>query len=264
MSDLGPNPCRYLICCTPRTGSTLLSAGLRFTGEAGAPAEPFDPRILAESERPEMPPEELIRVVLDETASPNGVSGSKMMWHHVAALIAPSHPDSISTAELAAFARRLPPMRFIWITRRDRVAQAVSFARALRTDCWTAGAPGADTEPPFIWDEVDQLKKLLCRHDRMWGEYFAVAGVSPLKILYEDFAANYASTMRRVFDYLGLESVPVPEPVIKRQADAISQEWIRRYYEPTLGDHGRTLLRRMHRGLGLTWLRDRWRRSRFA
>lgn len=58
--------------------------------------------------------------------------------------------------------------------------------------------------------------------------------MEPVEVVYEDLAEDYAGTVSRMMREIG---IPVPdgfaptEPKIKRQADELSEEWVRLYNE---------------------------------
>jgi LPS sulfotransferase NodH len=59
-------------------------------------------------------------------------------------------------------------------------------------------------------------------------------GVEPFEIAYEDLAANYESTVLSVLRYLDLPvaaSLKVAPPRLQKQADDVTEEWVRRYQE---------------------------------
>src|SRR3954454_10309436 len=144
-----------IVCATQRSGSTLLCALLKATGVAGVPNEWFqsfrdtglpdqprqylagvdDPAVLAL-----LPPLERrgpremsfdFEAVRRAGTTPNGVFAAKVMW---------SHTDDL-WARLRG--RRLEdvfgPLRYVQVTRRDKVAQAVSLWTAIQTQAWRSG-----------------------------------------------------------------------------------------------------------------------------
>src|SRR3954469_24130707 len=104
----------YLVCATPRSGSTLLCETLRATGIAGNPHEHFE--VFRHSSQPRQPREYFDGVsdpevlgllspldpprsdpepaaawwgrIAQAGATPNGVWGGKLMWGHVPDLLA--------------------------------------------------------------------------------------------------------------------------------------------------------------------------------
>jgi Stf0 sulphotransferase len=130
----------YLICATPRSGSTLLCQCLILTGQAGFPSEWVlpdtfslaqerfgiirsfdDPRYLAE--------------IVERTSTPNGVFGIKLMGTEIARLRQPD-PWISPLRELVSEKAALSSVRFVRIFRRDALRQAVSLVISKRTGHW--------------------------------------------------------------------------------------------------------------------------------
>ena len=274
----------YLICATPRSGSTLLCDALTGTGIAGRPAEHFE--VLLETGRPRRPRdyfqrsndpevwallddaefrdvlgeyggryaehpartdpdwrppdfEELLRAALDEGTTQNGVFGTKIMWAYFRDFVrlARRTPglEDIRPCEVPGAV--LPNLgRFVWIQRKDTTRQAVSLWKALQTQQWRrdtddeTGAPGLR----FNFAAVDHLKLRIDEHNAAWRAFFDRCGAEPVEVVYEELAADYETTVSRVLDSL---EVPIPEgfavekPKMKRQADELSEEWVRLYHK---------------------------------
>src|SRR6185295_13388531 len=162
----------YLVCATPRSGSTLLCDLLDQTGVAGHPEEYFEallhsglPRRPHEYFDPsrhaniverlafrEMPdrastpnqlwqPESYDRYLawaLEQGTTPNGVFGAKLMWGYLGDFVSllrniPENRD-LSLAELlpAVF----PDLTFVRVVRANKVRQAVSLWKAVQTATW--------------------------------------------------------------------------------------------------------------------------------
>ena len=64
-------------------------------------------------------------------------------------------------------------------------------------------------------------------------EFFSEAGIVPLTLVYEDFIQEYEGTVKRVLDYLELDStsVTVAEPYYAQLADDVSEVWVQRFRE---------------------------------
>src|SRR4051812_29575810 len=162
----------YLICATPRSGSTLLCDLLARTGVAGAPEEYFQglrhtgrarqPRdylgpaydaevraILGDRSPVDEEPGQVeaagfasygdyLDAILRRGTTPNGVFGGKVMWAYLDGLVSelrrlPGAPAGDAYQVLAA---RFPRLRLIHHTRGDRLRQAISLWRALQTWSW--------------------------------------------------------------------------------------------------------------------------------
>jgi LPS sulfotransferase NodH len=89
-------------------------------------------------------------------------------------------------------------------------------------------------EPVFSFRAINYLVRELTAHDASWDAYFLGLGYEPLKLTYEELAADTEGVVRRVLEHLG---IPVPEtltaavPRLSVQADEVSEEWVRRVHE---------------------------------
>jgi LPS sulfotransferase NodH len=246
-----PQGLRYIIATSQRTGSTLLGDGLASTGVAGTPDEWFVPGAGGDAVLKRqfgcVGDADYIDQVIRGTATPNGVFGTKLFWQQWDSLIPKliaktNHPadrpmrdilPELLTTGLGS------PIKYIWLRRRNTVAQAISLYRAQNTGVWRsiAGRADQDTvvdrELPFDFDGIAVHMQRIEEVDRKWISYFRSYRISALMLFYEDFVANYEETVRGVLKFLGLsyEDVIVSPPKLERQADARSQEWEERYRE---------------------------------
>lgn len=264
----------YLVCATPRSGSTLLCHALADTGVAGRPEEYFEalrrsglprrPHEYFDRERHaniverlafrEMPdgaaqpnplwhPETYDRYLdwaLSEGTTSNGVFGAKLMWGYLGdfAEMLRGIDGMAGLAIPDLLARAFPGLRYIQITRRDKVRQAVSLWKAVQTQAWKR-EPGAGVQEPsaeliFSFRAINYLVRLLTAHDASWDAYFLGLGYEPLKLTYEELAESTDAVVRRTLAHLGIPApaeFELPAPKLTVQADAVSEEWVRRVHE---------------------------------
>ncbi|HKG39287.1 MAG TPA: Stf0 family sulfotransferase [Conexibacter sp.] len=250
----------YLVCATPRSGSTLLCETLRATGVAGVPLEHFEillhsglprqPReyfdgvadagvlqLLAplQAGRPSGEPAEAWRSrVVRQGLTANGVWGGKLMWGHVADLLSRAgRLDGLADARLETALRALlGDVRLVFVTRSDKVAQAVSLWRAVQTQRWRADAdaPRRPHDAEYRFTAIDHLVSQLQADEAAWRAWFAThAPAEPLELSYEAIAADPRAAVGRVLDFCGLPRVAIPDPPLRHQRDARSREWGERY-----------------------------------
>ena len=241
----------YLVCASPRTGSTLLCEGLRDVFEAGTPAEYFD-------NRPHVDARYKARLhvdndaayfdaVLRETTTGNGVCGLKVHWHQRLTMeriiraawqrAATERPD-LTLAEFQT--EQFGPVKRIWLRRRDHVAQAISLYRASRSDIWHVpsgkAAPSELDQLAYNFADIDYLVHSSFRYDTSWGKYFTEHGLSAFVVFYEDLVADHHGTMSRVLDYLGMPQAKplIAPPALSRLAGRTSRDWMDRYRKDKL------------------------------
>ncbi len=134
-----------------------------------------------------------------------------------------------------------PAPRFVWITREDTLAQGVSWWKAITSGKWTDGR-AVTGEPAFDVDGIAGRVRRIDEHTEAWRLWFEANRIEPLRLTYEELAADPTGTARRVLTFIGVD---VPEgfavaPGTEQQADAVNEDWIRRYRElagPRPGSH---------------------------
>ncbi len=233
----------YLICTGPRTGSTLLASALSGTGIAGRPAEYFDAQPEVEAYwrqhlaiRNEA---DYFGKVVGAAMTGNGVMGVKLHWHQAITM----RKQLLAEGGLAAEAgsksldgllrARLGDTRYVWLRRRNALAQAISYYRASRTARWhlAAGETAASIPVPYDHGEIERHLKLVEGFNRAWYQFFLRERLKALVLVYEDFVQSYDATVRGVLGFLGLDdpALAIPLPGFARQADDESTEWEQRY-----------------------------------
>ncbi|HEX8208515.1 MAG TPA: Stf0 family sulfotransferase [Solirubrobacteraceae bacterium] len=265
-------PNSYFVCTTPRSGSTLLCETLARTGLAGRPNEWFEALRATDTRRQprqyfdEIPPdiEELLPIVTEEPqpelaragtyldyldwvategTTPNGVFGAKIMWGHVHDLAGRLRElrSADAQTDVAVFRDAFPRARFVRIVRTQKIEQAVSLWKAIQTQHWRAGANQERTRREPVYHEwaIATLARQLFDHERRWTEFFDQLGAEPLTISYDDIVGDLRGTVVAVLEHLG---VAVPEalevrPLLRRQADERSQEWVRRFVADNRAGH---------------------------
>jgi LPS sulfotransferase NodH len=162
----------YLVCATPRSGSTLVCHALEETGVAGRPEEYFE--ALRHSGRPRRPEEYFLGVedqsirdhlgersvgsdpqprsplwsraaydrylewAFETGTTDNGVFGAKLMWGYFGEFVSllrniPACRD-VPLAELMTSV--FPDLTFVRVVRANKVRQAVSLWKAVQTATW--------------------------------------------------------------------------------------------------------------------------------
>jgi trehalose 2-sulfotransferase len=230
----------YLICTTPRSGSALLCAALAGTGVAGCPEEYF-----YEKSEPEWARKwglgshsyaEYLEAVLEHGSTPNGVFGVKMMWSLLDRFACeirqiPGYAGLELPGLLSAV---FPNLRYVWLKRQDKVAQAVSHWKAIQTGVWhTAEGEGQvpTKVPEYDFEAIDHLVREAEAHDAAWQQYFVDNDIEPFTVVYETFVETYEETVCDVLAFLSISASKVSPagPRTIKQADDVSVEWIKRY-----------------------------------
>ena len=232
----------YLVCGTPRSGSTYFSAALLKTGVAGNPDEYFDREHFPfwSNQWGVSSMAEYLPRAFQEATTANGVCGITLHRDGLFDYFLPQLEQlpqyrgrGLSAHELLAEA--FPNLHYIWLTRRNKVRQAVSLWKATQTGQWVGTQQSQpNAEAVYDFDEVDYRMQFLTKAEADWQDFFSTANVTPLTIVYEDFVTNYDETVRRVFRYLGLDQhrdETWKKPRMIKQADERSEQWVQQFYK---------------------------------
>jgi trehalose 2-sulfotransferase len=232
-----------IICAVQRSGSFLLCEALKNSRIAGFPEEYFlDGQGWEDGEWARqngvITRSDYLRLVFEKGTSPNGVFGAKIMWNYFPIMLR-------KLSELLKYrgwnapelmADLFPNLHYIWIVRRDKVRQAVSWAKAGQTNiyAWHKGEPLPEPsqEPTFDFTFIDNLYNLILEGEAGWQTFFEVSGVQPFKVIYEELVEAYEETALGILDYL---NIPFPKDLvfgerrIQKQADTLNDLWVEKY-----------------------------------
>jgi trehalose 2-sulfotransferase len=131
---------------------------------------------------------------------------------------------------------RVPDLRVIWLRRHNMVARAISLFRALRTGLWhqrlsQSTTAAVERMEDFDFEAIHCLYCLGFFQEECWQRFFQEQKLSPYSVVYEELVADYESTMRGILRFLQLdgEQMSIPPLTSRKQSDALSEQWERRY-----------------------------------
>lgn len=215
--------CAYVLCSSPRSGSTLLSEALAAVG-AGVPIEYLDPTNAMAVCWRRWGCRDLggyVRALHRHRTTPAGVFGLKAHWYHLAAVAGRDVTDEpLLERAAAALTSIVPGAAAVRVQREDRRRQALSWLRAERTGRWFTVA---GTAPPPVPDvpeaEVDARLRRLDEEEGWWTTLLARLGITPLVVTYEQICADREGVVAAVLDHVGCAATgPVPPPRLVRQS----------------------------------------------
>lgn len=240
----------YIICTAPRSGSTLLCRLLAATGRAGNPDSYFHTPTLAgwlsdyDLTRDAFSSDQAAAAAVfaaakEEGAAGTGVFGLRMQRSSFAFFMAQTatlFPDAPTDAGRirAAFGETL----YVYLSRQDKLAQAISMVKAEQTGLWHKTADEAELERlspsgPPVYDprRIREKRDELAVLDAEWPIWFAQEGIAPLSLTYEDLSADPPGTLAQVLAALGVDpalAAAVSAPTA-RLSDEINRRWADRF-----------------------------------
>ena len=241
----------YIICATPRSGSTLLCNLLASTGMTGNPNSYYHRTgIMCDwaakwnlPGRDTMAAKEFgiayLKAAIRAGRGETNVFGLRLMREYLEGLstildeIFPGLPSDVQR-----FERAFGDVLYIHLTREDKLAQAVSLVKAEQTGLWHIAPDGAEVErlgapqdPRYDFELIQRKLTTFEAHDAAWNEWFEQQGIIPLRIRYEMLSERPAGTLLQICEALGVEvqKAEAVRPGVAKLADEISLDWMRRF-----------------------------------
>lgn len=240
----------YIICGTPRTGSTLLCKLLESTKTTGNPDSFYGRQFMSWwagewrlPGRDTMSERDFniayLNAVVAAGKGRTGIFGLRLMRENLNELSAildqvfPQLPSDRARLE-RAFGRIL----YIHLSREDKLAQAISLVKAEQTGLWHMAPDGTEIErlappeePQYDFERINREVLQLEGHDTAWISWFDAQGIEPLRIGYETLSANPAAALTSICEALGIQPPNARDvsPGVAKLADETSLDWMRRY-----------------------------------
>ncbi len=234
----------YFIWHTPRTGSTLLCKALESTGIAGKPGEylTLPENASLTSHYGVESYDELKQKIWRLGSSQNGVFGVKYsrlekIHNQLLTEIKILRGLNGQIEEQKIWADLFPHCRHIFLYRRNKIRQSVSWWKAIQDEQWHIESGqdhryGAEFyRGKYDFDALRHLLKECSLREAATQEYFNRSGIVPLTIVYEDFIKNYEKTIREIATYLRLNvtEVKVNPPYYRKAANDLSEIWVQSF-----------------------------------
>jgi LPS sulfotransferase NodH/SAM-dependent methyltransferase len=226
----------FIICYVQRSGSTHLTSLLQNTGLAGKPADylnaayaglPLENRQVAQRtgavtivdavrEYGVQSVSEYLEKLAKLTRTPNGVFGLKVDLAHASSLL-----------RSGLFFDPGWNWKYIFLTRRDLLRQAISYYTAMRTGLWSsisASDRSANYDQQLITEYMLTLSNFMSR----WECIFRLFDIEPTRIQYEEIEADPTAVLRQCFDALAIGSDLTRLPIVSdysKQRSSAADEW---------------------------------------
>lgn len=252
---LPPPPTQsYVICTTPRSGSTMLCKLLAATKIAGNPGSHFhEPSLSAwlgyydlqgelfSSDEEAL--EAVFAAAFEVGKGETNIFGLRLQCDSFAFFtdqLRLLHPNFASDRERmkAVFGTT----HFIYLKREDHLNQAISRLRAQQTGLWHLKADGSDLERKepehsggYERQKIGAYIQQAITQNEEWVRWFAEQSIMPLAVTYTELSRNPQAALSRVLAHIGLDraagnAVPVQT---RKLSDETSLAWRERYISET-------------------------------
>lgn len=244
----------YIICTSPRSGSTLLCRLLAATGQCGKPDSHFhSPSISDWAGYYKITPDNyeseqdlltaIFQAARDRGTANTGMFGLRMQspsfdfFMRKLSLLCPGCSGDYERIE-KAFGRTL----IIHLTRTNKLDQAISFVKADQTGLWHKAPDGTELErtaavkkPIYDANAIAFHLAELTNMDAAWTSWFAKEQIDPVRINYDDLSASPMDVTIKIHEHMDLplkitHSIGLP---VAKLADSTNKRWAKRFLAET-------------------------------
>lgn len=232
----------YILCATPRSGSTLLCALLTATGVAGRPKSYFRAQSRpGYAARFQVAPDDLtayLGAVRGTGHKAGGRVAVRLMAEARRPLLAELQARLGAGSDAALLTRALGPVVYIHLSRQDVVEQAISRLRAEQSGLWHRWRDGGEILPPsrpggLVYDPDALAAHVRClrRWEDDWQTWFSAQGIRPHRVEYEDLARDPRGVLSAVLTAIGADPAHAAGVTVsnERLADDLTRAWAARF-----------------------------------
>ena len=217
----------YMLCTAPRCGGTLLASLLYESDVMGVPHEYFHIEDVAENlcerwgfTRP-VKTTEYFDEVLKRRTGPNGVFGLKTHFSQIYPLLGQKSVQKLLGSTKS----------FVHVTRKDVLAQAVSYAIAHQSRSWsTLHTTRADAQ--YDSGLVNQFLEEILMQSLQWQRFFTINKISAIEISYEDILEDPNRVCHQICESMDIKTAhdfSIKKSPLKQQTTTQNTEWIDRF-----------------------------------
>jgi LPS sulfotransferase NodH len=218
---------RYLICSTPRTGSTMLCRALTSTKLAGCPEEYLrHDRIIPWVNRlglTDLNFSFYLGEIEKRRTSANGVFGLKLHYRDFIRFFSSEATRQIGEAWIKQ-------QTVIFFRRRNKLSQAISFFKAVESNIWSVEKNDCNedvvTTRNYNFSPV-KISRYLCeliQEDQHWADFLSTLPNGFIEIWYEDMVEDLDGTVKKILGAMNIptDNLPVIDSQTTLQADDIN------------------------------------------
>lgn len=215
-------PRTYLIASTPRSGSHYLGHLLFETGALGSPLEYFHPQHFVKWQKKfeARTVENVLHGLFRCRTSPSGWFGVKAHW-----------PQFVRFAESDDRPNIVNFDKYIQISRRDQIEQAISLVLARQTKAWIS-FNNAQSEPKYDFNAIRDAVAEINTETSRWNEYFNAHGIQPIAVSYETLLDDPANIVKMICSLFGVKNTEISrksQRMPQSQSSHLNREWRQRF-----------------------------------
>lgn len=242
----------YIICTSPRSGSTLLCRLLAATEQSGKPDSHFhSPSVIDWMDYYQLSNDNfaneqdllaaIFRAAHTRGKGNTGIFGLRMQSNSFSFFLnklATLCNNDQASSDVERIEHVFGKTLFIHLHRDNKLEQAISLVKANQTGLWHKAPDGTEIErtsapqtPHYDADAIAHHLADLTEQESRWNAWFTEQALEPLRINYDELSANPSNVLVKVLRHLNLDTRiahDISLPVAKL-ADGTSAQWAERF-----------------------------------
>lgn len=211
-----------IILSEVRSGSNWLGSLTNSTGVLGNSDEWFGSHLI-DLDPKNVSCDDCIEAVLVKASTENGFFAIKLFPRHL-------HEFQMAYGcDLIKRLRQRHNVLLLRLTRLDRIAQAVSFSKALQTGKWYSTVVTKDIIAEYDFAKVCRSYFMIGRSYDFWNSYVGVQQLEVDHLVYEDLLSDPHAYIDAVAKHAGNPEIGTVSTELKVQRDLESEVWIERF-----------------------------------
>lgn len=209
-----------LILTSPRTGSTWLASMINQTGQMGICDEWL--------EKAHFPSgfgsidDSFYEQLLNLSSTPNGRFSVKVFPWHLYRISSEGGVDFIQQMS------QRHNVKLVLLERKDKIAQAVSHAKARKSGMWTAKQQ-QKYDPAYSFERIFRSYLNIQNQDLFWKTYLNFKNIEYKHIFYEDILKDKNGILSDLAQQLNVSTHKVTASKIHKQSNSLNDEWTERF-----------------------------------
>jgi LPS sulfotransferase NodH len=212
------------MCFTNRSGSNYVAEAMASTGELNLAAEIYNwDMVLNVSREHGIVDFRDYFCRLANSQAINGIVLAKVSIDHIVLLHKTGILDEI-----------VDKSNFVMVERSDKLAQSISLSIANQTGKWASfSATRSDADPKYQFGSILGILQSIIRQNAYFDEFFAINGLYPISIIYEQFTETPEIYASYIAGRLGLKQFEMQRAKVRteKQAGPTNQIWRQKFLQ---------------------------------
>jgi len=149
---------------------------------------------------------------------------TKIMWPHRCDL---ARALDLPRSKSRVLAQSFPDATWIHVTRNDKFRQAISLWRAKASGRWHVRDGSPEPDIAYDFEGIDRASRAICLQERLWDDFFGLAAIAPIRLVYEHVVAD-PGLLAPVVSRFGFSLVET-EVKLRKQSDDTTERHLEQY-----------------------------------